>query len=120
MTGTSSADVMHCVWLPQVGERYLCREDESLLEGMARLSRKGIPRGCLNGGCGVCKVLIRKGRVRKSGPMSRAHISEQDELNGVVLACRVRPVCDIELDVIGKLQKPVLARSGTELPQAAR
>jgi len=40
--------------------------------------------------------------------MSRAHNSEQDEAQGVVLACRVAPGCDIELDVMGCMKKTVL------------
>jgi ferredoxin len=98
--------IMHC------GERYTCLQSETLLQGMARLGRKGIPAGCLNGGCGVCKVAIRKGRVRKAGLMSRAHVSEEEESRGIVLACRVRPACDIELEVLGKLHKPVFGRTG--------
>jgi 3-phenylpropionate/trans-cinnamate dioxygenase ferredoxin reductase subunit len=38
------------------GEQYLCALDESLLRGMLRLGRQGIPVGCVNGGCGACKV----------------------------------------------------------------
>ena len=34
----------------QTGESYPCATDESLLNGMLRLGRKGIPVGCVNGG----------------------------------------------------------------------
>lgn len=95
----------------QNGEVYQCGEHESLLHGMARLGKKGIPAGCLNGGCGVCKVLIRSGNVRKTGAMSRAHISEQEEAEGVVLTCKVAPLSAIELDVIGKMVKVVTCSS---------
>ncbi|MGV8898552.1 MAG: 2Fe-2S iron-sulfur cluster-binding protein [Burkholderiaceae bacterium] len=98
----------HSIRLPQTGETYVCSSDETLLQGMARIGRKGIPAGCLNGGCGVCKVAIRSGDVRKTGAMSRAHISEQDEAQGVVLACRVAPLGDIELEVMGCMKKTVL------------
>lgn len=77
------------------------------MQGMARIGKKGIPAGCLNGGCGVCKVVIRCGTVRKAGAMSRAHISEEEETQGIVLACRVMPVSAIDLDVIGKMKKAV-------------
>lgn len=87
---------------------------ESLLKGMARLGRKSIPVGCLNGGCGVCKVAIRKGSFCKIGVMSRAHVSEEEESRGIVLACRVAPACDIELDVLGKMQKSVLGIKGLD------
>ncbi len=86
---------------------YSCLARETLLQGMARLGRKGIPAGCLNGGCGVCKVVILSGTVCKTGAMSRAHVSQSEEERGVVLACRVRPVTDVELLVVGKLSRPV-------------
>jgi ferredoxin len=53
----------------------------------------------------VCKVAIRSGAVHKSGAMSRAHISEQDEAQGVVLACKVVPDGAVELEVVGKMRK---------------
>jgi len=56
------------VCVAQTGETYACATDESLLRGMLRLGRKGIPAGCVNGGCGVCKVRIVEGRVHALGP----------------------------------------------------
>jgi ferredoxin len=86
---------------------YHCSADETLLQGMARLGKKGIPAGCLNGGCGVCKIAIRSGKINKIGPMSRAHVSEQEEAHGIVLACRVAPASAVEVEVVGKLKKAV-------------
>lgn len=97
---------MPTVTLVQTGESYPCKEDESLLSGMAKLGRRGIPMGCLGGGCGVCKVHVTKGEVRKLGPVSRAHVSVTEEQQGYTLACRVAPECAVELEVVGKLQKP--------------
>jgi 3-phenylpropionate/trans-cinnamate dioxygenase ferredoxin reductase subunit len=94
------------VSIPQTGEAYTCDSEESLLAGMARLGRRGIPVGCLGGGCGVCKVKLLKGEVRKLGPVSRAHVSEQEEQQGYTLACRVAPDSAVELEVAGKFQKP--------------
>ncbi|MDR2992065.1 MAG: 2Fe-2S iron-sulfur cluster binding domain-containing protein [Burkholderiaceae bacterium] len=87
-------------------EHYLCTEMRSLLEGMEALGRHGIPVGCRNGGCGVCKVLITSGTF-VSRVMSRAHVSMEDERAGRVLACRIRPTSDISLTVIGKMKKSV-------------
>jgi ferredoxin len=95
------------VRLRNTGEHYDCRRTETLLEGLARLGRKGIPVGCVNGGCGVCKVSICVGTVRMTGAMSRAHISEQEEAAGVVLACRAAPNECVELDVLGLMKKNV-------------
>lgn len=94
------------------GESYLCGGHETLLQGMARIGKKGIPVGCLNGGCGVCKVSIQGGGVRKTGSMSRAHVSAEEEARGVVLACRVAPTASVELTVLGLMKKALLRRHG--------
>ena len=101
------AGCKHAIRLRETGETYLCDSGETLLQGMARIGRKCIPTGCLNGGCGVCKVAIHSGDVRKTGAMSRAHISEQEEAQGVLLACRVVPVGAVELEVVGKMKKVI-------------
>lgn len=102
----SSVDpCLRLIHLGQTGETYLCNETETLLEGMTRLGRKGIPVGCVNGGCGVCKISIRSGRVRKVGAMSRAHVSVEEEEKGVCLACRVAPLEDLAVEVVGKMTK---------------
>lgn len=90
----------------QTGETYTCATNESLLRGMLRLGRKGIPVGCINGGCGVCKVRIVEGQVTVLGPVSRAHVSEEEQAQGLTLACRVAPSCCITLEVAGHLQRP--------------
>lgn len=90
----------------QTGETFPCASDESLLQGMLRLGRKGIPVGCVNGGCGVCKVRILEGQYRPLGPISRAHVSAEEEAQGFTLACRVAPVTAIRLEVAGKFEKP--------------
>ncbi|MBL0422429.1 2Fe-2S iron-sulfur cluster binding domain-containing protein [Ramlibacter sp. AW1] len=95
----------HDVCLAPTGETYTCSEAESLLQGMARLGRKGIPVGCLNGGCGVCKIRIIAGRVRRIGAMSRAHVSQDEEAQGICLACRVAPLGRVEVAVVGKMKK---------------
>ena len=96
---------LYTICVRDTGEQYQCQDSESLLLGMARIGRKCIPAGCLNGGCGVCKIVIRSGTVQKSGAMSRAHISEQEEAQGIVLACRVQPAGAVELEVLGKMKK---------------
>lgn len=94
------------VRVAQTGETYACATDESLLRGMLRLGRRGIPVGCINGGCGVCKVRIVEGSVHALGPVSRAHVSADEECAGITLACRVAPTCAVTLEVAGKLERP--------------
>lgn len=94
------------VHIDDTGEHYPCSDARSLLEGMVALNRKGIPLGCQNGGCGVCKVTILSGDFSKR-VMSRAHISEEEEQQGQVLACRVKPQSDIHLKVVGGMKRNV-------------
>ena len=42
----------HTVSIEDNGVSYTCAPTESLLEGMQRLGRRGIPVGCRGGGCG--------------------------------------------------------------------
>ncbi|MCX7662334.1 MAG: 2Fe-2S iron-sulfur cluster-binding protein [Tepidimonas fonticaldi] len=97
------------VEVADTGERYPCTRTESLLRGMLRLGQRGIPVGCVNGGCGVCKVRIVQGQVQRLGPISRAHVSADEEAAGCTLACRVAPQTDVVLCVEGRMAKPFRA-----------
>ncbi|MEZ5646151.1 MAG: 2Fe-2S iron-sulfur cluster binding domain-containing protein [Burkholderiaceae bacterium] len=94
------------VHVAQTDETFPCAANESLLTGMVRLGRKGIPVGCVNGGCGVCKVRIVEGQIQALGPISRAHVTRDEEAQGYTLACRVAPQTAVHLEVAGKLSKP--------------
>lgn len=96
------------VQVEQTGETYHCATTESLLRGMQRLGRRGIPAGCASGGCGVCKVRILEGAVQTLGPISRAHVSAEEETAGLTLACRCAPQGTVRLEVAGKLEKPFI------------
>ena len=107
------------VHVAQTDETFPCAANESLLQGMVRLGRKGIPVGCVNGGCGVCKVRILAGDILALGPISRAHVTLDEEGQGYTLACRVAPQTAVNLEVAGKLSKPFSkgkAASATALP----
>jgi ferredoxin len=93
------------VHIVQTGESYACSTSESLLQGMLKLGRKCIPAGCVNGGCGVCKVKVVEGTVRSLGPISRAHVAVEEEVEGYTLACRVAPTVEVRLEVACKLEK---------------
>lgn len=104
------------VSVSQTGDCFDCATNESLLAGMLRLGRKGIPAGCVNGGCGVCKVRIVDGAVQSLGPVSRAHVSTEEEAKGYTLACRVAPTQAVCLEVAARLRKPFLG-SATAVAQ---
>ena len=107
------------VCVAQTGETYACATNESLLRGMVRLGRRGIPVGCINGGCGVCKVRIVEGQVQALGPVSRAHVSAEEEAARTTLACRVAPRCAITLEVTGRLARPLTRPMSTGPATAA-
>ena len=94
------------ITLAQSAESFACRESESLLNGMYRTGRRGIPVGCRGGGCGVCRVRIRTGDYLAK-PMSSDHITPADRQAGEVLACRVFPRCDLQVEVIGPLRRRI-------------
>lgn len=101
----------HHILIEDTGERYACDESESVLDGMARLGRRGIPVGCRGGGCGVCKVQVLSGSYAVK-VMSRAHVSAEELAAGVVLACRVMPHSDLCVQVLGKMKKTVCKAHG--------
>lgn len=108
-TGTASGKpgaVEHVmVTITDTNENYRCRTDESLLTGMHRLGKRGIPVGCRGGGCSVCKVQVVAGAYEQMRPMSREYVSDEDLAQGRVLACCVRPLEEVSVAVIGKLNK---------------
>ena len=90
----------------QTGESFACADDQSVLASMTSTGRRGIPVGCLGGGCGVCKVRVLRGDVQRLGPVSRTHVSCDEEQEGYTLACRVAPRSELELEVAGRFCKP--------------
>lgn len=91
------------VTVEQSGDIFRCAAGESVLRGMLRLGRRGIPVGCVGGGCGICRVRIRAGRVVQLGPISRAHVSADDEAAGMTLACQVAPLTPLHVEAVGYL-----------------
>ena len=104
------------VSVAQTGDTYACGTHESLLSGMLRLGRKGIPVGCVNGGCGVCKVQVLEGAVRHLGPVSCAHVSDLERDQGYTLACRVAPMEAVRIAVAQRLHKPFFLRAASPAP----
>lgn len=73
---------------------FACSSGESVLAAMQRQGVGGVTLGCRAGGCGVCRVRVTAGGYR-IGPVSRAHLSEEDQENGFALACRLFPQADL-------------------------
>ena len=80
-------------------------------QGFGKLSNmpRRLPVGCRRGGCGICRVRVTSGQYR-AVVMSRAHISAEEEANGVVLACCIYPLSDLSL----RLETPVAVKAKGE------
>ena len=98
------------IYIENTGETFGCRSEDNVLKAMEQLRRKGIPVGCRNGGCGVCKVKVASGRYTTQ-KMSRACVSVEEEAAGFALACRTHPQSDLKINVVGKMVRAVLAKT---------
>lgn len=98
---------MYEIFVEETGERFQCPPKIDVLRGMAQLGRKGIPSGCRNGGCGVCKVHVLEGTFRTE-VMSRAWVSEQEQAEGIALACRLYPLTNLRVRVLGEMRRTIV------------
>jgi ferredoxin len=91
---------MHQIRLINSEEQFYCQSGSSLLEGMQRLARKGIPVGCRGGGCGICRVQVLSGHYHCK-KMSYDHVNATELKEGIGLACRLYPESDLDVTVLG-------------------
>jgi len=98
----------HCYTIEVMdsGKQFHCGPTEFVLLAMLKRGKKGIPVGCRNGGCGICKINIRSGEYQL-GKMSRAHVSEAEEKDGFALACRCIPQSNLRVQVVGKVHQAI-------------
>ncbi len=94
----------HRVELVDTQQDFLCGEDQHLLQGMQNFRLgvpmlEAIPVGCRGGGCGICRIHVLSGEF-ESQKMSRKHIPEEDQARGIVLACRIYPRSDLQIEVL--------------------
>lgn len=78
----------------------LCDKDETILAALSRTCNKIITFGCFGGGCGKCVIQIKQGNYKKIKKMSRAHITEKNEQDNIVLSCAVIPTSDLIIHII--------------------
>ena len=79
----------------ETGARFTCREDEFILEAMKRARCGPVHYGCFGGGCGVCKMRIVSGAYFVEKKMSVAHVTIDEQKEGIVLICCVKPRDDM-------------------------
>jgi ferredoxin len=91
----------YTVTVEDSGEAFACPDGERVLIAMEKQGFKPIPVGCRGGGCGACRVFVAEGTYR-TRKMSRAQVSEAEEAEGFVLACRLIPESDLTLRLAGK------------------
>lgn len=76
---------------------FSCTPDQTVLRAMERAGRAVIAVGCRGGGCGACKVRVLSGRY-ECGPMSRRHVTADDQAAGFALSCKLYPRTDLILE----------------------
>lgn len=95
LMGYDDGKETYSVTFPSLGKSFKCRGDEYLYYA---LRKAGIIKsgGCRGGGCGICKVSVLSGQVRRYA-MSSEHIKAEDEAKGMLLACRAKPRSNLVL-----------------------
>jgi len=93
----------HLITVADTGENFFCNQEQHLLQGMQSFKLgmpllAAIPVGCRGGGCGVCRIKVLDGCF-ESRKMSRKHVSEADQKEGIVLACRISPRSELVIEV---------------------
>jgi ferredoxin len=86
----------HIVSIDGSNLQFRCRDDENVLVGMRYHGADGIQVGCRGGGCGVCRVQVVSGTYTAK-KMSKAHISEADLADDIVLSCRIFATSDLSV-----------------------
>jgi ferredoxin len=87
----------HVVRVRGTDTEFVCGEDEFVLNAMLHAGRGPIRHGCGGGGCGVCRMKVEEGAIYAAKRMSREHVSQADEREGIVLICCVQPRGDLVL-----------------------
>lgn len=88
------------------GERVLVALERAQGFGKLKDLPRRLPVGCRRGGCGICRVRVTSGEYRRD-PMSRDHVSAEEEATGLVLACCIYPLSDLSL----RLETPVAVKA---------
>lgn len=80
-----------------------CCEEKNLMDSLS-VESELVPKGCHNGACGVCKIVVCQGEFDKE-KMNRKHITQEEEDDNIVLACKVFPKSNMDIEFIKKSKK---------------
>lgn len=82
-----------------------CLENKNLMDSLYVYTDL-VPKGCHNGACGVCKIKVHSGEFNKD-KMNRKHITEEEENDNILLACKVFPKGDMEIEFISRAKNEI-------------
>jgi ferredoxin len=88
---------LYTVSFGPLGDRIVCRDDETVLSAILRSGAK-VMFGCRGGGCGTCKMRLISGRV-EYGRCSTAVLPEEAKREGAFLSCQARPLSDLTVEL---------------------
>lgn len=98
---SGSVSEIRLIRVSDTAQEVKCHPGASVLDAFERarnpllaIGNEVVRVGCRRGGCGICKVRVLSGQYRVSA-MSRAHVSEDDQAEGLVLACCIFPESDL-------------------------
>ncbi len=89
--------LQHLITVQETGESFLCSENEFILNAMIHSGAGPVRHGCCGGGCGVCKMRVVSGVVLAEKRMSRAHVSQDEQEQGIALICCIKPQDNVVL-----------------------
>ncbi|VWC53248.1 MULTISPECIES: 2Fe-2S iron-sulfur cluster-binding protein [Burkholderia] len=98
------------VYIVDTAERFNCHGDQPVLQAALGAGTKSIRSGCHGGGCGICKIRVLHGSFA-SGPMSRAHVGAAVGEGSDVLACRIYPLSNLVIELLGKSKERCTGKS---------
>jgi ferredoxin len=101
------------IYVVDTGDRFSCNKGQPVLNAAICSGATAIRSGCHGGGCGVCKIRVLSGEF-SSGAMSRAHVDPESLERHDVLACRIYPLSNLVIELLGKSKehvKPVINQS---------
>ncbi|GAB4174999.1 MAG: hypothetical protein Fur0039_17250 [Rhodocyclaceae bacterium] len=87
----------HVVLRPS-GHEYFVQGADTILEGALKAGL-ALNYGCSSGTCGLCKLRVASGQVRRTRPHDYV-LSEAEKQAGYTLACSYAPVSDLVLEAL--------------------
>jgi len=81
-----------------------CKSDENVLHAIEHQASGKFMVGCRFGGCGFCRCKVVEGSYQEL-VMSKTYISEEDQREHIVLACRITPTSDLKIHYLGQTGK---------------